>query len=88
MRITGNKQKANNKMVDLSTDILFILNANCLNSQMTEIDRVDFKNDLYIGFLQGTHFKHSDVGSLKWKDGKRYTLQTIPPKIKSGYTNT
>lgn len=41
MRITGNKQKANNKMVDLSTDILFILNANCLNSQMTEIDRVD-----------------------------------------------
>lgn len=41
MRITGNKQKAKNKMVYLSTDILFILNANCLNRQMTEIDRVD-----------------------------------------------
>ena len=68
MRTTENRQKANNKMADLIADILFILNVSGLNTSDDRGWQSGLKktnHDLNICSLQGTHFKHSDIGRLK-----------------------
>lgn len=67
----GNKQRINNKLSDLSCNILKIaLNINDQIQQLiTEIGRVDWKNTQL-------NYKYNDVGRLKEKDVKIYIMQT------------
>ena len=80
MRIRGNKQKTNNKMADLNSNIsISTLKVNVLNSQIKRqrLTECVKKHNPRICCLQETHFKHNNIRRLKIKGWKRYIMQTL-----------
>ena len=80
MRLRDNKQKTNNKMADLNSNIsISVLKMNALNSQIKRQRLTEHvkKHNPRICCLRKTHFKHNNRERLKIKGWKRHIMQTL-----------